>query len=108
MVDIDETVCLHHCVNAGEFKVIYHSRITRLNKHQININLLDKLYRLNYALIFWSATGAEWAELVCKAFDIDYMASLYLTKPRYYIDDLPCQAWMGERIYKDPVTGEEK
>ena len=77
-----------------------------LAKHEKNINLVKKFAKLGYGIIVWSQTGAEWAETVARAVGIDDIATLYLTKPRYHLDDLPANAWMGERLYRDAKTGE--
>ena len=77
-----------------------------LVKHDKNINLVRKFAKLGYGIVVWSQTGAEWAQRVSEAVGISDIVTLYLTKPRYYLDDLPCQAWMGERLYRDPRTGE--
>lgn len=73
--------------------------------HTKNINLVKKLYKLGYEIVIWSASGADWAETIGRAVGLDEAASLYMSKPRYYVDDLPSTAFMGERIWRDPVTG---
>lgn len=70
-----------------------------------NINLVRKLYKLGYTIIAWSQTGFEWAHAVSKAVGLDDVVSLYMTKPRYHVDDLPSTVWMGDRLWRDPVTG---
>lgn len=74
--------------------------------NQKNVNLVTKLAKLGYTIIVWSQTGWDWAETVCTKLGIDPIVSLYLTKPRYYVDDLESHVWMGERLWRDPVTGE--
>ena len=77
-----------------------------LVKHEKNINMVKKFALLGYGIVVWSQTGSEWAETVSKAVGIDDLVTAYLTKPRYYLDDLPCAQWMGERLYRDAKTGE--
>ena len=79
----------------------------QLVKHHRNIKLLRKFALLGYTVIVWSQTGAKWAEAVGKAVGIDDVVTLYMAKPRYYMDDLPCEKWMGERVWRNP-KGPEK
>lgn len=81
--------------------------VSKVYKNTKQINLIKKLAKLGYGVIIWSQSGAEWAEAVGKAVGLDEYTLLYTTKPRYHIDDLPAEAWMGTRLWRDPVTGKE-
>jgi hypothetical protein len=110
MVDIDETVALHDLSDfpASEYvDVPYVRGPFTVVPHRKNINLLKKFHKLGYQLIFWSATGADWAESVCKTLGLDEIAFGYLSKPRYYFDDKDASSWIGHKIYRHPKTGEE-
>lgn len=76
--------------------------------HQKNINLLKKFAKLNYEVIVWSQTGSDWAREVVDILNIKKYVSGYMTKPRFYVDDLPCTAWMGERVWRDPLKDDEE
>ncbi len=111
VVDIDETIALHNLSDfdpceyvaipyiRGDFQVVPHTK---------NIKLLRKFYKLGYQVIFWSRTGADWAESVCKVLKLEDIAAAYLTKPMYYFDDKNAESWIGPRIWRDPVTGKEQ
>jgi len=106
--DIDDTLIMWDTSQYKDLHTLiinYGGEDTYLKINQKNVNLLIKLYKLGYSIVAWSQTGYDWAELVCKELYIDKYISLYLSKPRYHIDDLPSTVWMGERIYRDPITG---
>ncbi len=110
MVDIDETLAM---ANLSEFpsdeaiQLNYGPGPIWVVPNRKNLNLVEKFYKLDYSVILWSKTGADWAFAIAKAFDIDHMVTLYLTKPQFYIDDQPCENWMGRQCWRDPKTGQE-
>jgi hypothetical protein len=75
--------------------------------NQKNVNLAIKLRKMGYTLIVWSQSGHDWAEAVAKAVGLQEHVTACMSKPRYYVDDLPCEKWMGQRIWRDPLTGED-
>ena len=80
----------------------------KLRVNPKNVNLVRKLAKLGYTIIIWSQTGWEWAEAVAKGVGLYEEASMFLTKPRYHVDDLPSSVWMGPRLWRHPVTGNEQ
>lgn len=109
-VDCDDTLVMW---NISSYPTLPHIELdcygpVVLAPNQKNINLVKKFKKLGYSIIVWSATGADWAEAVSKALDLDGIVSLYLTKPSYYLDDLPSNQFMGQRLWRDPITGETK
>jgi len=111
MVDCDDTLVLwdisKYNLTQLDYVTVNVWQPTTLIKHQKNINLLTKFHKLGYTIIVWSQSGWEWAEAVGKAVGIDELVTSYMSKPRYYLDDLDCQTWMGSRIWRDPVEKEE-
>jgi hypothetical protein len=109
-VDIDETLAM---ADLSEFpdqlqvEVFYSRSPMFVVPNEKNINLLIKFWKLGYEVIFWSKTGGDWARAVAEAFDLTYLSKLYLTKPLFYIDDQPCENWMGTRCYRDADSGKE-
>lgn len=73
--------------------------------NQKNVNLVKKFYKLGFKIVVWSQTGYDWAKAVAEAVGLSEYVTLYMTKPRYHVDDLPSSVWMGERLWRDPVTG---
>jgi hypothetical protein len=102
-VDVDDTLVLWDKSEHGtNVEIECYGHVTRLQAHYKNIMLLKKFVKLGYGVVVWSRTGAEWAEAVCNGLNLDHLVDLYLTKPMYYMDDLPCETWMGERIWRSP------
>ena len=111
MVDVDDTLILWDTSKYPDLKEVEVSindltATVRINEK--NVNLVKKLAKLDYTIVVWSQTGYDWAEAVSNAVGLSQYVSLYLTKPRYYVDDKECQKWMGERLWRDPTTGESE
>jgi len=65
------------------------------NKH--NINLLIKLASRGHSVIVWSGGGADWAESVVKALELEPFVEVVMGKPTYYIDDKhDPREWIGK------------
>jgi hypothetical protein len=47
-----------------------------------------------YTVIVWSQSGEDWAEKVIEALKLQESVDFIMTKPQFYIDDLPADAWM--------------
>jgi len=48
--------------------------------------------------IVWSQGGHEWAEQVVKALKLEECVDQIMTKPKWYMDDLPADEWMTRTI----------
>ena len=59
-----------------------------------NIAHLKRHALRGHTIILWSKGGADWAEAVAKALDIDWMIAYAMDKPSWVVDDLPCTEWM--------------
>lgn len=68
--------------------------------NQRNINTVKKFKLLGYPIIIWSRTGADYAEVIARATGLDKIATAYMNKPLFYLDDLPASKWM-QRIWRD-------
>jgi FMN phosphatase YigB (HAD superfamily) len=110
MVDCDDTLVLW---DKSEFpmeefiEIECYGTSAVVVPHRKNLNTLLKFHKLGYRIVVWSASGWEWAENVVKALKLEDIVDTCMSKPRYYFDDLPCQEWMGPRIWRDPKSGEE-
>lgn len=71
-----------------------------------NVHLIQKLKKMGYRIVVWSQTGAAWADTVVRACGLSDCVDITMSKPRFYIDDLPSHEWMGERVWRDPETGQ--
>ncbi len=77
----------------------YDGTILYLKPHKFHIKLLKSHKARGYEVVVWSQSGYKWAEAVVKALDLKSHVDLVMTKPRGYVDDLPCHKWMGEHLY---------
>lgn len=108
MVDVDSTLCFDIADVSAEYAaseiptpVICFGQTIEIYPHWDQVQLVQKFRRRGYTVIVWSHSGADWAEAVCKALDMDDLVSLYLAKPKFYIDDLAASTWIGERVYRE-------
>ena len=108
MCDVDDTLVLwdkSEYSHIPSITVKYAGKTSEVIVNQKNVNLLIKLVKLGYTVIVWSATGYDWAETIVKAIGIEKEVTMCMSKPRYYIDDKDSKLWIGERLYRDPITG---
>jgi len=111
--DVDDTLILW---NVSEYQELADTAITVkfggydtvLIPHQKNINLLKKFAKLGYDVIVWSQTGNEWAKTIVKALKLQNFVKATMSKPNFYIDDIPCSEWMGTRVWRDPKDNTSK
>lgn len=69
----------------------------RLEVNQKMINNIDQLHVRGFYIVLWSQSGHEWCEAVAKALKIEDKINMCMTKPGFFYDDLPIEAW-GRRI----------
>lgn len=82
-----------------EFKDPYNGDSLFLKPHKRHIKLLEHFHSRGYYVIVWSAGGGKWAKSVVNTLEINHIVDDIMGKPLKYIDDLPAQEWMGNRIY---------
>lgn len=107
MVDVDDTLCIwdiSEYPHLPRITIDCHGRTSVVSVNQKNVNLVKKLQKLGYQIIVWSQSGNLWAQTVANAVGLDNC--IYMSKPRYYVDDLPSNVWIGERLWRNPTTGE--
>ena len=68
--------------------------LTNLKPNQELIERLKRHYYSAHTIIVWSQSGAEWAETVCKALQIDPYVHWYQDKPLTYYDDTESALWL--------------
>lgn len=84
---------------AVAFNDPYDNSINYLTPHQKHIDLIKKYKGRGFTVIVWSAGGYKWAASVVKTLGLESFVDIVLTKPSRYVDDLPCEKWMGNRVY---------
>ena len=74
-----------------------------LMPHERHITLLKQFKTRGHTVVVWSQGGWSWAETVVKSLGIEDVVDVVMSKPDWYVDDMPASAYMGKNIYKDPV-----
>lgn len=105
MYDCDDTLVLWRAqaeliyFPPGDVIDIPHPSLTKdHNPLVINrdaIRHMEHLYKTGTSIVVWSAAGWEWAEAVVKALKLEHMVTTVMSKPAWYIDDLPVYEWFG-------------
>lgn len=113
MCDIDSTLIIHelpHYENwvrkSGFISVIdpldeTQSILVRPNHPMIR--LLKEELAAGYLAVVWSKGRYQWAKNVLVALGIDHPNIVVMSKPSHYLDDKPCQEWMGYQVYLSPT-----
>lgn len=106
MVDCDQTLVMWHDRHQEpikgvtvEFKDPYDQGSFFLKPHEAHIKLLKQQKGRGKAVVVWSAAGYLWAKEVVEKLELEEYVDLIMAKPCKYIDDLPCEEFMGNRIY---------
>lgn len=103
--DIDFTLLIWGKIKKGDKVVLFTDPYTNEQKHVKvhvpNLKVLTTRLARGASVLVWSASGYRWAVAALKALKLDHDSLYVCSKPIGYIDDKPCQAWMGEQIYLD-------
>lgn len=74
-----------------------------VKKHLPNIAVFEERMARGAFFLVWSASGFDKAQAVMKGLGYEgHPQVLVLSKPVAYMDDIPCQEWMGPRIWLEP------
>jgi hypothetical protein len=102
--DVDETLVLERPKPGCNVEIL--NPYTDVNEyrlvHEKHVKLLKHMYGRGRFIIVWSGNGAEWAEAVVDALDIRKHVHLVMTKPICFVDDMPAEQWMNNRVYLSP------
>jgi predicted HAD superfamily phosphohydrolase YqeG len=88
-VDVDDTL------------VIWSDSGASYKPHQKHIELVKRFHKRNQPVVVWSAGGWEWAERIVKELDLEPYVTAIMSKPAWWVDDLPANEVLFEvnRIY---------
>lgn len=107
--DIDSTLIMHvepaHELPDSLVSVIDPmdpTKIIQVLPNEPMIRILREELAAGYLVIVWSKGRYEWARAVLKALKISHKNIVIMSKPTHYMDDRPCEEWMGPRIYLPP------
>lgn len=67
--------------------------------HDKHVQKIKEFKARGHNVIVWSAGGADWAEMVIKALNIEQYVDVIAPKPFWYFDDLAVEEWIGRRCY---------
>lgn len=105
MYDVDDTLVMRDDQElqpgTDRLEIIdpYTSTPIYVKAHVRHIQLLKQMHGRGRFVVVWSQSGALWAQAVVKALGLGEYVNLIMTKPSGYVDDLPCTAWLSNRIY---------
>lgn len=103
--DVDDTLVMWkdpiYKPQPGAIEIVDKTDGTRvfLTPHHKHIELLKKYKARGYEVKVWSGGGWAWAESVIRTLGLTEFVDEVSSKPIKYVDDLPCQEWMPNRIY---------
>lgn len=106
--DVDDTLILHaydlprdEALENGymDFTDAYTGEIYLAKPSDKHIKLLKYYKARGFYIVVHSGNGYAHAVSVIKQLNIEDHVDEAATKPIRYVDDLPCQEWMGGRIY---------
>lgn len=107
--DVDETLIgwdkvgnLRLTTKGVDFIDPYDGFTKQVIPQNANIKILKNHLERGATVIVWSKSGYKWAKAALKAVNINHPRIFISPKPIGYIDDKPCQEWMGERIFLPP------
>lgn len=107
MVDVDDTLVLWDKSEYSDLPDVSFNvghGVSHLKVHPKNINLVRKFHLLGYTVVVWSQTGYEWAKEAVKKLGLEDVVYAVMSKPRYHLDDLPADLWMGTRLWRSPYN----
>jgi hypothetical protein len=105
MYDVDDTLVMwtNHFTQPGEGRVRivdpYDQAPVYLKPHERHVKLLKQMHGRGRYIVVWSQSGVQWAHAVVEALGLSDFVHLVMTKPTGYVDDLPADQWMRDRIY---------
>lgn len=105
-LDIDETIVIWGKVKKGQKAINYTCPYTgkqlMVRVHEPNLAIVMERLARGATILAWSASGYQKAVAVLKALNISHERLFVTSKPVGYLDDKPCESWMGQRIWLDP------
>lgn len=111
MYDVDDTLVMwgnqwadekFDYPGAVQIQCPFDSSVFYLRPHKPHIELLKTHKARRKTIIVWSQGGYKWAKAVVESLGLTKYVDIIMSKPMTYVDDLPVEKWMKNRIYLDP------
>jgi hypothetical protein len=112
-VDVDDTLVMWNAHEAAEgaaendfLNLPSAGEIVTVFPHRPHINILRQFKARGQNVVVWSQGGSDWAETVVKALGIEHLVDAIVTKPNWFIDDIPATVFLPDsnRIWIDPKS----
>lgn len=106
--DVDDTLVMwgdSDNPDAIEIKDPYYDKVEKLVPNQAHLKLLKRASGRGRGIVVWSHGGSLWAATVVKALGIEKFVNLVMTKPEYYVDDVPITEWPFIHLYLEHGYG---
>lgn len=101
--DCDDTLVIwfSQCNPSEKIDIVnpYFGYNMALKPHLRHVELLKEHKARGNTVIVWSAAGYKWAEAVVKALKLESYVDICQSKPTKFVDDLPANEILGQRIY---------
>ena len=103
--DVDDTLIMWSKSHGSEISedkkinIIHNALAFSSEFHQEHVNNIIRHKQRGHFVVVWSAGGGEWAETAVKALKISKYVDICMSKPSWYVDDMPCESWMGKRVF---------
>lgn len=108
--DVDDTLIFDYITEKhnpySAISLDYYGQSRLVVKSIKHIEFLKSLRARGYYIIVWTGNGKQWADEVVDKLDLKDVVSQTMMKPSKYLDDLPCQEWMGTKIYLEDEKNE--
>ena len=113
--DCDETLVIWNYAKEDEQKTIKFDNYgydVHLLPHYEHMKLLQQFKARGHVVIVWTQGGFDWGKKVVETLGLSKFVDAIVCKPKWYVDDLPCEAFMGKPFYipigkKLPVLEDE-
>lgn len=107
-VDIDNTLLMwgtayeHDRTKRCAFVDPYNGNVSYVNVNSANLKIFKDRLKRGAKFIVWSQSGWQWAKACMESLSLNDNENIIVTsKPIAYLDDKPCQEWMGDRVNLD-------
>lgn len=103
--DIDETLLMWNekTNSTVQFRNPYTGGLVDVSVNSANLEVLKGRLARGATVVLHSASGYKWAAAAAVALGLDNNPNIIvMSKPVAYIDDKPCEKWMGDHIYLKP------